>query len=61
MTQLQLDMICKIIENGAPVLAVELKEALSNFVQSYNRLVEENKELRAQLTSEEAELDTKAD
>jgi len=40
MTQFQFDMICKIIQNGAPVLANELCGALNDLVVDYNKLVE---------------------
>ena len=49
MTQFQFDLICKIIENGAPALANELCNAVSNLVQSYNKLAEENERLKADL------------
>ena len=49
MTQFQFDMICKIIEIGAPVLANELCGALDNLVVSYNNVIKENVDLTAQL------------
>jgi hypothetical protein len=51
MTQFQFEMICKIIENGAPVLAKELCGALSGLVQTYNATVKENKDLKEQLAA----------
>ena len=49
MTQFQFDVICKIIEIGAPALANELCGALDAFVQSYNEIAKENSDLKAQL------------
>jgi hypothetical protein len=49
MTQFQFDLICKIIESGAPVLANELCSVLNTFVQSYNSTLAENTSLKAQL------------
>lgn len=51
MTQFQFDLICKIIEQGAPVLADELRGALEAFVQSFNNLVAENEQLKTKLDS----------
>ena len=50
MNQMQFDLICKIIQNGAPALAEELCGALANLAREYTALVEENKSLKAQLT-----------
>ena len=44
MTQLQFDVICKLIENGAPALANELCGALNDLVVDYNRMAEQLKE-----------------
>jgi hypothetical protein len=49
MTQFQFDVICKIIENGAPALANELCGALTALVQSYTEIVKENADLKIQL------------
>ena len=49
MTQFQFDLICKIIESGAPVLANELCSVLNTLVQSYNLAVAENTSLKTQL------------
>lgn len=49
MTQLQFDLICKIIENGAPALANELCGALDAFVKSYTGLADENEQLKEQI------------
>lgn len=51
MTQLQFDLICKIIEKGAPALADELCGALDSFVRDRNALAAENEELRTQIAS----------
>lgn len=40
MTQFQFDMICKIIESGAPALANELCNSLNDLVVDYNKLNE---------------------
>ena len=44
MTQLQFDMICKIIQNGAPALANELCGALNDLVVDYNKMSAQLKE-----------------
>jgi len=49
MTQFQFDLICKVIEGGAPALANELCGALDSLVQSYNEIVKENADLKIQL------------
>ena len=54
MTQFQFDLICKIIESGAPVLAEELCGALTTFVQSFNGTIAENEMLKAQLAATKA-------
>ena len=41
MTQTQFDLICKIIQNGAPALAEELCGAIANLIQAYAALAEE--------------------
>ncbi len=41
MTQLQFDMICRIVQSGAPALANELCGALNDIVVDYNNLVEQ--------------------
>ena len=41
MTQFQFELICKIIENGAPALAGELCGALDSLMKEYNALVAE--------------------
>ena len=46
MTQFQFDMICKVIENGAPALANELCGALDSLVRDRNQLAKENAELK---------------
>ena len=43
MTQFQFDVICKLIENGAPALANELCGALNDLVVDYNRMAEQLK------------------
>lgn len=46
MTQFQFDLICKLVQAGAPVLADELCGALQGLVQSLNALAEENEKLK---------------
>lgn len=41
MTQQQFEIICKIIENGAPALANELCNALNNLVVERNNLAQQ--------------------
>ena len=50
MTQFQFDLICTLIERGAPVLANELCGALQGLVQTCNATVEENEKLKAQIS-----------
>lgn len=46
MNQLQFEMICKILQNGAPALANELCDALNTLVVDYNRLLSELQAMR---------------
>lgn len=46
MTQFQFDMICKIVQNGAPAVAEELCNALNSLVVDYNKTVEELRSIR---------------
>lgn len=54
MTQFQFDMICTIIQNGAPALAPELIEALSNVIQEANAAAKENAALKEELAHRDA-------
>lgn len=47
MNQLQYEIIRKIINTGAPVLAQELCGALENLVVAHNRMIDELKALKA--------------
>lgn len=58
MNQFQFDLICKIIETGAPALANELIGAMRGLAEDYNRLAEENAQLKAQVTVEETSEDS---
>ena len=49
MTQFQFDLICKIIESGAPALANELCAALNALIQDYNITIDENEQLKARI------------
>ena len=49
MTQFQFDLICTLIERGAPVLANELCSALDNLVQTCNATIAENEQLKARI------------
>jgi hypothetical protein len=53
MTQLQFEVICKIIENGAPALANELCNALNNLVVDRNNLAKEVEALKSTETMDE--------
>ena len=53
MTQFQFDVICKIIDTGAPALAAELCNSLHNLVQDFNAVLAENETLKAQANSTE--------
>ncbi len=59
MTQFQFDVICKLIDAGAPALAPELKNAILGLAQSFEAAVAENEQLTARLkesaTPEESE------
>lgn len=55
MTQFQFDMICSIINSGAPALANELIGALSNMVSTANQIAEENAKLKAELERRDAD------
>ena len=49
MTQFQFDVICKLIDAGAPALAPELKNAILGLAQSFEAAVVENEQLKAKL------------
>lgn len=49
MTQFQFDVICKLIDNGAPALAAELKNAILGLAKSLEAAVAENEQLKARL------------
>ena len=49
MTQFQFDLICKLVETGAPALANELITALQEMVKICNATAEENTQLKAQI------------
>jgi len=51
MTQFQFDLICKLIDSGAPILSRELCGSLDALVKGYNAIVEENEQLKAQIAS----------
>lgn len=46
MTQFQFEVICSIIEKGAPALAIDLCTALNNLVNERNSLVTELDKLK---------------
>jgi hypothetical protein len=50
MTQFQFDVICRIIEVGAPALAVELCNALDSVVKDRNALADALEQLNRQTT-----------
>jgi hypothetical protein len=49
MTQFQFDLICRVINAGAPILAEELCNSLNSLVQDFNAVLKENQELKVQL------------
>lgn len=49
MTQWQFSTISKLVESGAPALANELLNALNEFVNDYNKTIEENSKMKQQL------------
>jgi hypothetical protein len=61
MTQFQFDLICKLIENGAPALANELITALQGMVQTCNATAEENAQLKARIEELTADCKCSAD
>lgn len=54
MTQFQFDMICSIINSGAPALANELIGALSAVIKEANAVAEENVMLKEELERRDA-------
>lgn len=54
MTQFQFDMICSILQSGAPALANELIGALSTVIKEANAVAEENAALKAELERRDA-------
>ena len=64
MNQFQFDLICKIINSGAPALAEELCGSLNALVQSYNNVIAENEQLKTELeeaTSTEAKSEVQSE
>lgn len=55
MTQFEFDMICKIIQNGAPALASDLIGSISNLINDANALLKERDELKAELERRDSE------
>ena len=55
MTQFQFDMICKIIQNGAPAVADELCGALNNLAVGYNKMAGELQALKEVSSDKPAE------
>lgn len=53
MTQWQFSTISKLVESGAPALANELLNALNEFVNDYNKTIEENSKMKQQLEASE--------
>lgn len=49
MTQFQFDVICKLIDTGAPALASELKNAILGLAKSLEAAVAESEQLKAKL------------
>ena len=49
MTQFQFEVICKLIDVGAPALAPELKNAILGLAKSLEAAVAENEQLKAKL------------
>ena len=61
MTQFQFDVICKLIDTGAPALAAELKNAILGLAKSLEAAVAENEQLKAKLeasTEKQSEVET---
>lgn len=60
MTQFQFDVICKLIDAGAPALASELKNAILGLAKAFETAVAENEQLKAKLTetSDDNEVET---
>lgn len=55
MTQFQFDLICNIIQSGAPCLAKELCGSLHNLVVNYNKACEELEKINAELEQKNCE------
>lgn len=49
MTQFQFEMICKVIESGAPALSNELCSSLNDLVVDRNQLAKQVEDLKSQL------------
>lgn len=49
MTQLEFDMICKILQNGAPAVANDLIKAITDVITAANTAITERDELKKQL------------
>jgi cell division protein FtsB len=53
MTQFQFDVICKLIDAGAPALAPELKNAILGLAKSFETAVAENEQLKEIVESDD--------
>lgn len=49
MTQFQFEMICKIVQSGAPALSNELCSSLNDLVVDRNQLAKQVEDLKSQL------------
>lgn len=49
MTQFQFEVICKVIESGAPALSNELCSSLNDLVVDRNQLAKQVEDLKSQL------------
>lgn len=61
MTQFEYELICKLIQSGAPALAEDLINGLANVINAANEAIRERDELKAEverLTADSAEPET---
>lgn len=59
MSQEQFDVICKILQNGAPALSIELINAITNVLTVNEKLYRENEELKKKFNPEKCEQNDK--
>lgn len=56
MTQIDYEIICRIIQSGAPALAMELIGALQNLINDFNAVIKERDQLKSELETIEKDI-----